>query len=470
MQMADVIASGSNGAPDEPTRLSEYRDDGYYADATILTRSGAIPLDGRKTGLNNNLIVFGSPGSGKSRNVIGPNIMNCASSFVVIDPKGALYEELGPGLAESGYEVELLDFKRPERSTVHWSPFDFMRSDQDRYAICESIVCAHGRGSAEPFWDMCGIQLLEAIVELASPAAAPRSPHGTACLSHVLNYARKLYLPSPRPWAAEGEVEARCELDDVFFDLRSKHRRAYELWQMVRTSAERTFRSVKVTLNANLQPLNHEGLVELMDGLGPRLSPPSLADGRHALFISISDTDRSLDFLAKLCVGQLVNELTRFADDECEGALPSHVRFVLDDFAAMGRFDGVPSWVNSLRSRNIGITMVCQSVAQLYGVYGQEAEGLIAACDQCMFVGAQNDPETRRYIGRRAGVDGYASTWNGTAWVFVRGCQPHVGLLYEPERHPLYPRFELARDCARGLPAWATMTRREQRERFEDEW
>lgn len=475
--------------------------------------------------------------------------MSCSGDYIVVDPKGALYERYKDGLAESGYEVGLIDFRDPGRSTLHWSPLDHLDSEQDVYSACERLVTAHGRNQRDPFWDLSAIQYLQVLVYLAKARAAERAanelarwgdgPRGRARPSdrtrmqdimafmenaheRVNGETRKTKLDAemsklkflmPNPSLSEREAALKAAWDELLvyttdvqaaalgrgiYDGRrdtaaaksvERHFRrigktvkaverrigrvrarreqvleyctrcrteacyAWTKWTNVRGCADKTYESIRITAEANLEPLFTVALADLMDGDGERLDVGGFGRGRRAVFICISDTDRSMDFLAKLCLEQVINELTKLADNRPGGRFRRPVRVIVDDFATMGSFPLVGSWINSLRSRNIGLTLVCQSLAQLRGVY-RDADGLVAACDMCLFVGDQNDPETRRYIAQRVGSDRFATTFNETAWAFVRGRKPHVGLLFEPERHPNYPRFELARELADRLPPW----------------
>ena len=399
-----------------------------YAGELILTSGRAESMDSWATGLNNNVLVLGCSGSGKTRNFLKPNLLQCQGSYVVLDSKGRLFHEMAPYLRARGYAVDCLDFTTME-GTIGYDSLHHVRwrrgrpLAQDIIAIASALFPRDQMGD-DPFW--------------ASAAA-----------NYVASYIAYVFEALPdREWNMASVVsvyEQACEgnVEQLFCDLRRQDPESYavSLFRRARSTAraEKMHSSIMGIIAANLMPLTFDGALASFRK-PEQIDFCDLGRERRVLFVTMDDMDRSLAPLTSLFVRQAFSSLCDFADASCEGGrLPVPVRFLLDDFAnlTLPGFDDVLSVV---RSREISCTVVCQTVSQLEARYGEaQANSIIGNCDRHLVLGFQ-DERTARYFSLRANKT--PSTLLETPprrwWLFERGrrgvCEP----AYELERHPGY--------------------------------
>lgn len=410
-----------------------------YAGELILTSTRSESMDSWVTGLNNNVLVLGCSGSGKTRNFLKPNLLQCEGSYVVLDSKGRLFREMGPCLSAHGYTVDCLDFTTME-GTIGYDPLHHVRWRKGR-------------------------PLAQDIISIAS-ALFPRSEMGDdpfwagAAANYVASYIAYVFEALPdREWNMASVVsvyEQACEgnADALFSDLSRQDPESYaaSLYRRAKSTAraEKMHSSIMGIIAANLMPLTFDGALASFRRVD-QIDFCDLGRERRVLFVTMDDMDRSLTPLTSLFIRQAFSSLCDFADAKCEGGrLPVHVRFMLDDFAnlTLPDFDDV---LSVIRSREISCTIICQTVSQLEARYNQAvANSIIGNCDRHLVLGFQ-DERTARYFSLRANrtattlLETPADNW----WLFERGhrgvCEPG----YKIEDHPGY--FDLGEV---GEPTW----------------
>lgn len=410
-----------------------------YAGELILTSTRSESMDSWVTGLNNNVLVLGCSGSGKTRNFLKPNLLQCEGSYVVLDSKGRLFREMGPCLSAHGYTVDCLDFTTME-GTIGYDPLHHVRWRKGR-------------------------PLAQDIISIAS-ALFPRSEMGDdpfwagAAANYVASYIAYVFEALPdREWNMASVVsvyEQACEgnADALFSDLSRQDPESYavSLYRRAKSTAraEKMHSSIMGIIAANLMPLTFDGALASFRRVD-QIDFCDLGRERRVLFVTMDDMDRSLAPLTSLFIRQAFSSLCDFADAKCEGGrLPVPVRFMLDDFAnlTLPDFDDV---LSVIRSREISCTIICQTVSQLEARYNQAvANSIIGNCDRHLVLGFQ-DERTARYFSLRANktattlLETPADNW----WLFERGhrgvCEPG----YKIEDHPGY--FDLGEV---GEPTW----------------
>lgn len=410
-----------------------------YAGELILTSTRSESMDSWVTGLNNNVLVLGCSGSGKTRNFLKPNLLQCEGSYVVLDSKGRLFREMGPRLSAHGYTVDCLDFTTME-GTIGYDPLHHVRWRKGR-------------------------PLAQDIISIAS-ALFPRSEMGDdpfwagAAANYVASYIAYVFEALPdREWNMASVVsvyEQACEgnADALFSDLSRQDPESYavSLYRRAKSTAraEKMHSSIMGIIAANLMPLTFDGALASFRRVD-QIDFCDLGRERRVLFVTMDDMDRSLAPLTSLFIRQAFSSLCDFADAKCEGGrLPVPVRFMLDDFAnlTLPDFDDV---LSVIRSREISCTIICQTVSQLEARYNQAvANSIIGNCDRHLVLGFQ-DERTARYFSLRANkmattlLETPADNW----WLFERGhrgvCEPG----YKIEDHPGY--FDLGEV---GEPTW----------------
>lgn len=410
-----------------------------YAGELILTSTRSESMDSWVTGLNNNVLVLGCSGSGKTRNFLKPNLLQCEGSYVVLDSKGRLFREMGPCLSAHGYTVDCLDFTTME-GTIGYDPLHHVRWRKGR-------------------------PLAQDIISIAS-ALFPRSEMGDdpfwagAAANYVASYIAYVFEALPdREWNMASVVsvyEQACEgnADALFSDLSRQDPESYavSLYRRAKSTAraEKMHSSIMGIIAANLMPLTFDGALASFREVD-QIDFCDLGRERRVLFVTMDDMDRSLAPLTSLFIRQAFSSLCDFADAKCEGGrLPVPVRFMLDDFAnlTLPDFDDV---LSVIRSREVSCTIICQTVSQLEARYNQAvANSIIGNCDRHLVLGFQ-DERTARYFSLRANktattlLETPADNW----WLFERGhrgvCEPG----YKIEDHPGY--FDLGEV---GEPTW----------------
>ena len=389
----------------------------------VMAKGLYMSNDTRVTGLNNNDLIIGPSGAGKTTGYVKPNLLLGGGSIIVADTKGALLQEVGPEMARRGYRVLHLDFSDLAESSLGYDPLDYIRRGEDgRYSQQDVMTIAKALCPIEdfkqPFWDHAAAMLLASII-------------GT-----VLEY-------YSREWQTMGMVselfEELCagygqkeggQFHQMVFKLGQKNPEsfAWRKFRMVSSceGADKMYCSILGILAEKLDVLTFDGIERLFQ-MEERVDFAGLGREKTALFLTVSDTDRSMDRLVNLFYTQALQGLCRSADrDYPDHRLPVSVRFILDDFATNTVIPDFDSIISVIRSREIYVSIIIQSLSQLEGLYGHaKAMTIINNCDNCLYLGGQ-DVETANYFSLKMNrtVDTILNLPLDTAILFTRGQRP----------------------------------------------
>jgi len=394
----------------------------------ILAEGRMVSNDTWSTGLNNNDIIIGPPGSGKTRGYVIPNILQCSESMIIADTKGALRQQVGAVLEWSGYRIHEINLTDCRASTIGYNPLRCIRYESGRehyheQDILRAAACLVPIETIDPFWDRAARMLLEALIGYLLECQ-PKEEHTPSnvilLLSELNSAANKLF------------DEYALIAPDSFASLR---------WKLYRSMApaDKTQACIQGILAEKLSTLMFDGVSDLFSRKN-QIDFAALGRERIALFLNISDTDRSLDPLAALLYAQALQELCAEADQMPEHRLDIPVRFYLDDFAANVTIPDFDKIISVIRSREISVSIVLQSLSQLDSLYGHpRAQTILSGCDNLLYLGGQ-DVETAQYISVKANKPA-SSILNmplDAAWLFTRGTTPQQVQKYPLQSHPRF--------------------------------
>ena len=402
----------------------------------ILAKDKTISNDTWVTGLNNNDLIIGPSGAGKTRGYVKPNILQCNESMIVADTKGSLVEEVGPVLRKRGYEVLDLNFK-DLNSACGYNPLDFIRYDQarDKYSEQDILTISNTlspvQKNSDPFWDRAASLYLTSILAYIMECLPTEE--------HSLQYAVDLI------GAMTDNTYDRLIKELEVIDPKSQAVQSYRLFQTNR-KADRMEASIIGILSEKLNGMNFDGAVHMFTQ-EKRIRFADIGRKKTAVFLTISDTDRSMDRLVSLFYTQALQELCRLADTGCrDHRLPVPVRFILDDFATNCYIPDFQNIISVIRSREIYVSIILQSITQLEALYGREnAQTITNNCDNCLYLGGQ-DVETAKYIAFKANrtPDTVLNMPLDQTYLFTRGSRPQLVSKYDLKDHPLYDQLEEA--------------------------
>lgn len=411
-----------------------------YQGNIVFTKHIAANTDSWQTGMNNNILVLGCSGSGKTRNHLKPNLMQCQGSYIVLDTKGSLYDEMGAYLALQGYKVDQLDFTTMG-GTCGYDPLHQVRiengkpNQQDIIAIA-SAICPKEAQQSDPFWGLAAANYLSSYIAYVFEALPEREwsmasviklfESGTGKIQHLFN---DLAMHNPDSYAASlfSRSKATC-------------------------GAEKMHSSILGIIAANLLPFGFKGALDSYANPN-RIDFSSFGREKRALFVTVDDIDHSLEGLTSLFIEQAFTRLCNSADrDYTEHRLPIPVRFILDDFANLN-IPHIDDMLAVIRSREISATIICQTVSQLEARYGTAAaNSIIGNCDRQLLLAVQ-DEATARYFSLRANKPAFAllETPANTWWYFERGKRGKQDGAYQLDQHPEYPFYQAICECKNQL-------------------
>ena len=427
-----------------------------YQGETLLSANRSVSCDTWRSGLNNNVLVLGSSGGGKTRNHVKPNLLQCQGSYIVLDCKGSLYHEVGLYLEENGYIVDCIDFNAMD-GTIGYNPLDHIRwcegrpMQQDIISIA-SAICPVDEHASDSFWPLAAANYLTAYIAYVLEAL----PDEAQNMSSVI----RMF-----------ELAVARAVDPLFTDLQKEDPEAYapSLYNRAKATcgAEKMHASILGILAADLVPFGFEGVIRSYSN--PRqIDFRSFGREKRALFVTIDDMDRSLDKLTSLFIQQAFSSLCRSADrDYPDHRLPVPVRFVLDDFANL-RLPHIDDVLSVIRSREISCTVVCQTISQLEARYGEAtANSIVGNCDSQLVLGFQ-DERTAAYFSCRANktASTLLETPAGMWWVFLRGQRGAMDPARRLEDHPRYPELIEAKRAKEARIELEEQRRREEEDRM----
>ena len=435
-----------------------------YADPNgknvILTKHVSIGLDGYKHQRNLNILVVGGSGSGKTRFFCKPGIMSVNCSYLIVDPKGEMLRSTGYLLKEEGYDIKVFDLIHPNQSDGY-NPFTYIRDEPDVLKLMDNLVknTTPPKGASnDPFWEKAEIALDSALM-LYLLYEAPVEEQNFEMLMFMLECARVM----------EEDEQYQSPLDLLFQTLeeRDPSHIAVREYKVYKQAAGKTAKSILISCGARLAPFDIAELRELMSY--DEMELDTIGDRKTALFVIISDTDDTFNFVVAIMYSQLFNLLCDKADDVYNGRLPVHVRCLLDEFANIGQIPKFDKLIATIRSREISASIILQSQSQLKTIYKDAADTITGNCDCTLFLGGKekstlkeisevlgketidlyNTSETRsnnnsyglnyQKTGKELMSQDEIAVMDGAKCILqLRGVRPFLSNKYDITKHPKY--------------------------------
>ena len=404
-----------------------------FADNIILTKTERLMMSNRppdpKNARNKNVLVVGGSGSGKTRFWLKPNLLQCHSSYVVTDPKGSIVVECGNALLKNGYKLKILNTINFSKS-MHYNPFAYVHSEKDILKLVTTLMTnTKGEGSGgDPFWEKSERLLLTALIAYLH-YEAPVEEQNFATLLEMLNTMQVL----------EDDEEYQNPVDLLFEDLARKKPNSFagRQYKLYKLAAGKTAKSILISCGARLAPFDIQELRDLT--MYDELQLDTLGDKKTALFLIMSDTDSTFNFLISMVYTQLFNLLCDKADDVYGGKLPIHVRCLIDECANIGQIPNLEKLVATIRSREISACLVLQARSQLKAIYKDNADTIVGNMDSQIFLGG-SEPTTLKDLSEMLGKE-TIDTFNTSD---TRGNSPSYGTTFQKMGHELLSRDELA--------------------------
>ena len=404
-----------------------------FADNIILTKTERLMMSNRppdpKNARNKNVLVVGGSGSGKTRFWLKPNLLQCHSSYVVTDPKGTIVLECGQAMLKNGYKVKILNTINFKKS-MHYNPFSYVHSEKDILKLVTTLMTnTKGEGSGgDPFWEKSERLLLTALIAYLH-YEAPVEEQNFATLLEMLNTMQVL----------EDDEEYQNPVDLLFEELAKKKPNSFagRQYKLYKLAAGKTAKSILISCGARLAPFDIQELRDLT--MYDELELDKLGDRKTALFLIMSDTDSTFNFLISMIYTQLFNLLCDKADDVYGGKLPIHVRCLIDECANIGQIPQLEKLVATIRSREISACLVLQTRSQLKAIYKDNADTIVGNMDSQIFLGG-SEPGTLKDLSEMLGKE----TIDAFNTSDTRGNSPSYGTNYSKLGHELLSRDELA--------------------------
>ena len=443
--------------------IKPYIDKNFY-DNILLTQTERLTMNSRpknpKFARNKNVLVIGGSGSGKTRFFVKPNIMQMHSSYVVTDPKGTLLVECGKMLQKNGYKIKSLNTINFKKS-MHYNPFAYIRSEKDILKLVNVIIAntkGDGEKSGEDFWVKAERLLYCALIGYIY-YEAPEEEKNFTTLLDLINASE----------AREDDENFKSPVDMLFDRLAEREPEHFAVKQYVKfkQAAGKTLKSILISCGARLAPFDIKELRDLTEY--DELELDTLGDEKSALFVIISDTDDTFNFVVAIMYSQLFNLLCDKADNEYGGRLPVHVRCLLDEFSNIGQIPKFEKLIATIRSREISACIILQAQSQLKAIYKDNADTIIGNCDTTLFLGGKekstlkelsetlgketidmyNTSETRsnqnsygtnyQKLGKELMSQDELSVMDGGKCILqLRGVRPFLSDKYDITKHPRY--------------------------------
>ena len=404
-----------------------------FEDNIILTKTERLMMSNRppdpKNARNKNVLIVGGSGSGKTRFWLKPNLLQCHSSYVVTDPKGSIVVECGNALLKNGYKLKILNTINFSKS-MHYNPFSYVHSEKDILKLVTTLMTnTKGEGSGgDPFWEKSERLLLTALIAYLH-YEAPKEEQNFATLLEMLNTMQVL----------EDDEEYQNPVDLLFEELAKKKPNSFagRQYKLYKLAAGKTAKSILISCGARLAPFDIQELRDLT--MYDELQLDTLGDKKTALFLIMSDTDSTFNFLISMVYTQLFNLLCDKADDVYGGKLPVHVRCLIDECANIGQIPNLEKLVATIRSREISACLVLQARSQLKAIYKDNADTIVGNMDSQIFLGG-SEPTTLKDLSEMLGKE----TIDAFNTSDTRGNSPSYGTTFQKMGHELLSRDELA--------------------------
>lgn len=449
---------GSAKWGDVKSICKKYKDFNTPTNNKILTQNFAIGLDGRKHRRNLNLLICGGSGAGKTRFFAKPNVMQCNTSMVILDPKGEIVRDTGELLEKKGYKVKILDLINMDKSHCY-NPFVYLKTDNDVQKLVTNLfksTTPKGSQSNDPFWDTAASMLLLALIFYLW-YEAPEEEQNFTMVMEMLRAGD----------VKEDDDMYLSPLDVLFEKLEASNPEhiALKYYRDYHSGSAKTLKSIQITLASRLEKFNLESLSKLT--MTDELELEKLGEQKVALFALIPDNDTSFNFIVSILYTQLFQQLFYSADHKHGGRLPVHVHFIMDEFANVSLPDDFDKILSVMRSREVSVSIILQNLAQLKALFEKQWESIVGNCDEFLYLGG-NEQSTHKYVselmgkenldlntyGKSHGRNGsYSTNYQQTgrdlltpdevrmldnkyAILFVRGERPIKDLKYDILKHP----------------------------------
>ena len=408
--------------------------DSEFENNILLTQTERLMMSGRpkqpKYARNKNILVIGGSGSGKTRFFVKPNLMQMHSSYVVTDPKGTVLVECGKMLKKGGYKIKVLNTINFAKS-MHYNPFAYLRSEKDILKLVNTIIVntkGEGQQSGEDFWVKAEKLYYTALIAYIW-YEAPEEEQNFAMLIDMIDASE----------AREDDENFKNAVDMLFDELEEKdpNHFAVRQYKKYKLAAGKTAKSILISCGARLAPFDIKELRDLMEY--DDLELDTLGEKKTALFVIISDTDATFNFVVSIMYSQLFNLLCDKADDVYNGRLPVHVRMLLDEFANIGQIPQFEKLIATIRSREISASIILQSKSQLKAIYKDNADTIEGNCDTTLFLGGKEKTtlkELAEVLGKET-IDLYNTS-------DTRGTSQSYGLNYQKTGKELMSQDEIA--------------------------
>ena len=447
----------------KPEDIKPYMDP-EFSNNVILTQTEFLTMNSRpkqpKYARNKNILVIGGSGSGKTRFFVKPNLMQMHSSYVVTDPKGTVLVECGKMLEKGGYVIKSLNTIN-FRKSMHYNPFSYIRSEKDILKLVNTIIVntkGDGDKSGEDFWVKAEKLYYTALIGYIWYEAPDHEKNFTTLLE-MINASE----------AREDDETFKNPVDVMFDELeaRDPDHFAVKQYRKYKLAAGKTAKSINISCGARLAPFDIQELREIT--MYDELELDTLGDRKTALFLIMSDTDSTFNFLISMIYSQLFNLLCEKADDVYGGRLPVHVRCLIDECANIGQIPNLEKLMATIRSREISACLVLQAQSQLKALYKDNADTIIGNCDSSIFLGGK-EPGTLKELNQALGketidtfntgesrgrevshslnyqklgkdlatIDELAVLDGGKCILQLRGVRPFLSDKYDITRHPNY--------------------------------
>ena len=411
-------------------------EDPVFENNIILTETERLTMNSRpkapKYARNKNVIVIGGSGSGKTRFYVKPNLMQMTDhvSYVVTDPKGTIIVECGKMLVNGGYRIKVLNTINFKKS-MHYNPFHYIRSEKDILKLVNTIIAntkGEGEKSTEDFWVKAERLLYSALIGYIW-YEAPEEEQNFSTLLEFINASE----------TREEDEEFKNAVDELFEELEADNPEHFAVrqYRKYKLAAGKTAKSILISCGARLAPFDIQELREIMSY--DEMELDMIGNQKTAMFVIISDTDDTFNFVVAIMYTQLFNLLCDKADDEHGGRLPYHVRLLLDEFSNIGQIPKFDKLIATIRSREISASIILQSQSQLKTIYKDAAETITGNCDTVLFLGGK-ESSTLKEISETLGketIDLYNTS-------DTRGTSQSYGLNYQKTGKELMSRDELA--------------------------
>ena len=416
-----------------PADIAPYMDKDFFNNIP-MTMTERITMSSRpkqpKYARNKNILVIGGSGSGKTRFFCKPSLLQAHSSYVCTDPKGTLLPEIGSFLERKKYRIKCLNLINFKKS-MRYNPLAYIRSEKDILKLVNALILntkGEGEKSSEDFWVKAERLYYSALIGYIW-YEAPEEERNFITLLDLINASE----------AREDDEEYQSPVDILFQQLEEKEpdHFAVKQYRKFKMAAGKTLKSILISCGARLAPFDIKELRDLMET--DEMELDTLGDSKAALFVIISDTDTTFNFVAALMYSQLFNLLCDKADDFYGGRLPVHVRLILDEFANIGQIPNFDKLIATIRSREISASIILQSQSQLKTIYKDAADTIVGNCDSTLFLGGKEKStlkEISELLGKET-IDSYNQSEN-------RGAQTSHGLNYQKLGKELMTQDELA--------------------------